>query len=357
MKKIITLIMILVGSFSFQAQSQNDSNKKINWAAIPVVNYSNTTGASFGVMANAYYKVNFNDSISPSSSTGVFGMYTTNQTSFLAVFQRLYLNEDAWRMMLAFGTGNINSQYWQEFPIGGGDFIGFGTRAQFAMGQVEHKVFNNLYVGINATFIQSKTTFNFPDFFPDSLKYDKRNMNNLGFQVNYDKRDHQINPYKGFNIKLKGNFFREWMKSDNDFNKLRFTYNQYFTLKNEKNILATRFNAVISTGDVPFQGQNVVGQDDIRGYSSGRYRNDQVYAAQAEYRWRFHDKFGMVGFIGVASAVKHFDDIFNSELLPGTGAGFRYLMIPKERINIGVDFAKGKGDWGIYFRIGEAFGR
>jgi outer membrane protein assembly factor BamA len=225
------------------------------------------------------------------------------------------------------------------------------------MGQIERKVFNNLYVGMNAIIIQSETTFNFPDFFPDSLKYDKRNMNNMGFQLNYDTRDHQVNPYHGFDIKLKGNFFREWMKSDNDFNRFRFTYNQYFTLANEKNILATRLNAVFSTGNVPFQGQNVVGQDDIRGYSSGRYRNDQVYAAQAEYRWRFHDKLGMVGFIGVASAVKHFEDIFKSELLPGAGVGFRYLMIPKERINIGVDFAKGKGDWGLYFRIGEAFGR
>ncbi len=33
------------------------------------------------------------------------------------------------------------------------------------------------------------------------------------------------------------------------------------------------------------------------------------------------------------------------------------LMIPKERINVGVDVALGKDDWGLYFRIGEEFGR
>ena len=50
-------------------------------------------------------------------------------------------------------------------------------------------------------------------------------------------------------------------------------------------------------------------------------------------------------------------DIKNAEILPGGGVGVRYMMIPKERINIGIDVAAGKGDWGLYFRIGESFGR
>jgi hypothetical protein len=50
-------------------------------------------------------------------------------------------------------------------------------------------------------------------------------------------------------------------------------------------------------------------------------------------------------------------DIFKTELLLGAAAGIRYLMLPNESINIGFDAAKGKGDWGMYFRIGESFGR
>ncbi len=44
-----------------------------------------------------------------------------------------------------------------------------------------------------------------------------------------------------------------------------------------------------------------------------------------------------------------------SGLLPGGGAGLRYLAIKEHNINLGIDIAVGKGDWGIYFRIGEAF--
>lgn len=35
--------------------------------------------------------------------------------------------------------------------------------------------------------------------------------------------------------------------------------------------------------------------------------------------------------------------------------GIRYMPIEKQRINIGIDTALGKDDWGVYFRIGESF--
>ncbi len=35
--------------------------------------------------------------------------------------------------------------------------------------------------------------------------------------------------------------------------------------------------------------------------------------------------------------------------------GFRFNVFPENHMNIGIDGAVGKDDWGIYFRIGEAF--
>jgi hypothetical protein len=68
-------------------------------------------------------------------------------------------------------------------------------------------------------------------------------------------------------------------------------------------------------------------------------------------------KFGMVGFLGVASAVEKLGDVFNTQLLPGVGAGIRYKMIPSMKINIGFDAAIGRDDYSLTFRIGETFGR
>ncbi|WP_321372872.1 BamA/TamA family outer membrane protein [uncultured Draconibacterium sp.] len=355
-KHIILLLLLQLCNFTFAIEKQ-DSLKKVSYAAIPIIDYDKTFGLSGGALVQAFYKLNQNDTISPSSSTGIFGIYSTNNTFFTAAFQQMYFNEDRWRVMMAGGFGNINFQYWQEIPVSEGVFIGFNTKATFTLLRVERKIFDQLYIGVNGIYSKAKTGYDLPDWVPDSLKSEKVNMHNIGYQLNYDKREHQLNPYGGYNIEFKHAVYSEWLNSSSNFNNFEFTYNHYFKIKNEKNILATRFKADISTGDVPFQGQNVVGQDDIRGYTSGKYRNNQVYAIQAEYRWRFYKKLGMVGFMGLATAVDSFSEIPDHELLPGIGVGFRFMMIEKERVNIGIDIAQGKDDWGLYFRIGESFGR
>jgi hypothetical protein len=353
---IIILSIVFFTNVGF-SQFKTDTTKRVNFAAIPIFNYSPSFGFSAGAMVSSFYKLNPKDTISPTSSTGVFGVYTTNKTYFAAAFQKFYIREDKWRVTLAAGVGNLNFQYWQELPIIGGQFINFNSEATFAMAMVERKIYKKLYGGLHGSYINAKTEFDVPDFFPDTLRFDERMMNNLGFLFNFDMREHQVNPYKGYNVSTKFSYYRKWMNSGNDFNKYEIIYNHYYKIKNERNIIATRLKATISGGDVPFQGQNVVGGDDIRGYSAGKFRNNQIYTIQAEYRWRFYKKLGMVGFFGLASAVDKIGDITTSELLPGVGVGMRYLVIPKERINIGIDIAKGKGDWGLYFRIGESFGR
>jgi len=104
------------------------------------------------------------------------------------------------------------------------------------------------------------------------------------------------------------------------------------------------------------EGQFVVGRDDIRGYTNGKHRANQVYDIQAEYRWNFYKKWGAVAFGGIATAVDKPNEITWDGILPAAGVGIRYKAVPTEDINIGIDVAVGKDDWGIYFRIGEAFG-
>jgi hypothetical protein len=64
-----------------------------------------------------------------------------------------------------------------------------------------------------------------------------------------------------------------------------------------------------------------------------------------------------VSFGGVATAINTSSDLQFSNMLPAVGAGIRFLAIPSSKINIGIDVAVGKEDWGLYIRIGEAFTR
>ena len=80
-----------------------------------------------------------------------------------------------------------------------------------------------------------------------------------------------------------------------------------------------------------------------------------MIAVQGEYRWNPHKKIGAVGFLGVATILESINESDNGKLLPGIGAGFRYLVIPEYKMRAGFDVAVGQDDWGFYFRIGEAF--
>ncbi len=355
MNRNLTLTLWFILALSAIAQEDNEipRNKKV--AAIPIFNYSRTVGFSFGFMGQIFYKINKNDSISPTSYTGLIGLLTTNQTYFTGVFQNYYLKEDTWRLKIAAGYGNINFQYWQESPDMYGTFVDYNTKHSFLLLQAQRKIYNKLYAGLNFVISEAKTEYDEVSGVPEVQLVEYNIMNNIGYLINLDKREHQMNPYEGFNISIKNDFYREWLNSSYNFEKFKITYNHFYTINNTNNILATRISFNISTGNVPFEGENVVGREDIRGYSEGKYRDKQVYAIQAEYRWHFYKQFGMVGFAGLASAVNDASELFKNNILPGTGLGLRYMMIPNERINIGIDVAVGKDDWGLYFRIGEAF--
>jgi outer membrane translocation and assembly module TamA len=76
---------------------------------------------------------------------------------------------------------------------------------------------------------------------------------------------------------------------------------------------------------------------------------------QAEYRWNFYKRWGAVGFLGFASVFESINKEHDGDILPGIGIGIRFTAFTDNHMNVGLDAAVGKNDWGIYFRIGEAF--
>ena len=84
-------------------------------------------------------------------------------------------------------------------------------------------------------------------------------------------------------------------------------------------------------------------------------RGNYIPAIQGEYRWNFVDRWGAVCFFGFASVFESINTEDDGRLLPGVGFGFRYTAFTDNHMNVGLDIATGRNDWGIYFRIGEAF--
>ena len=103
---------------------------------LPYLDYDRALGASLGLVPMAMMNLSEKDTISPSSTIGLFGMYSENKTWFTMAFGKFYLNEDNWRITAAGGFGDINFQYYVANPIN--RWFRYNTVADFAFLEVQN---------------------------------------------------------------------------------------------------------------------------------------------------------------------------------------------------------------------------
>ncbi len=338
-----------ITTFSFSQKRervQDKSTKKFK--VIPYLSYNRTYDFMFGAVPMIMYKTDKNDSISPPSISGAMGIYTTNKTWFALAFSKLYFKEDQWRMTIGAGIGNVNSQFLQSGTTS--EFIDYQTGADFFKIEVQRKIGQGLYIGGNYLFTKFDNEYEFETPIEEEVK-----LNGLGLVFLWDKRDEVYYPKNGSKFNFKFTSYPEFMSNEDASSQISLQYNQYINTNKSRDVIALRAYGGFGLGEVPFNNLIVVGGTDLRGYSMGEYRGKQLLAVQSEYRYNFKHNMGLVGFAGIGTIFESNIESNNGDLLPSAGFGFRYTAFPEYKMNVGLDVAAGKGDWGVYFRIGESF--
>jgi outer membrane protein assembly factor BamA len=360
---------LLLSEVCINLDTVKKKEKKIAFMPLPTLTYDRSQGAGVGVIAMGLFKAD-NSKKSPLSRVMAIGNYATNDSYYAMLGTRLYLLEDRWRLLAAVGYINYNFQAYQTFEdidMGGQTgvyetpYTTKGTMFAFAL---QRRVFENFYMGIGGFLMRSDVTVTLPN---DIEVVEPSNTNSLSIPISYDTRNSVYNPSSGIFIDSRFSTVPTWLGNDNDFIKTFLNINHYKKMSDTK-VLASRFAMKANFGDVPFESQDYIGQTDLRGYTQGEYRGNQTYTVQSEFRNNFYKKWGYVGFAGLGIAYRKSEegaaagDWYNvgaswSKPLPSIGAGVRYQVIEKagQKINAGIDIAAGRGDWGFYFRITEAF--
>jgi len=354
MKQLLALLFLILSGLGSLAQnidmgskSDSDSIEHFKFMPLPYINYDRSLEFQIGALPMAMYTLNKKDTVSPQSVSGLIGIWTTNKSWFTIAFSKFYLKEDKWRITAAGGFVSVNFQTYVDLPIGG--FINYNTAADFILLQLQRRVIGKWFVGFHYDYLKFNTRF----AGLDKPKYSY--LNGLGVIISRDGRDNVYYPKSGGESELDWTNYPSFINEKGGINKGELSHNHFFSLRENKDIIAVRAYAGFGLGDLAFEQQFIVGQTDIRGYTQGKYRGEQLYSIQGEYRWNFAEKFGLVGFFGLATIGGSLNDDYNGLLLPGVGGGFRYTAFEKNHFNVGLDAAVGKDDWGLYFRIGEAF--
>ena len=349
---IVSVILFISLKVQLHAQDQpsDELQRKKSFIAIPTFNYNRSLDFQFGAMAVYFHQISKRDTIAPPSTIGTTGFYTTNDSWYAFLFHRMFIKQDKWRVVWAAGTGDINFQFYTD-QIPGGFFIDYTTSSGFVFVSGLKNVTKRLYMGVMASYSRLNTEFYLGELEnPDSLKH----LVSLGIPITWDSRDYIYNASNGIDSRLVFLVSNKAFGSDLNFTTLSFHINHYTRL-NPKGVLASRATVYSGLGEVPFEATRSVGRNDIRGYTQGKFRGEQIASIQTEYRGNLPKRWGYVVFFGLAAAFNTTTMEDWSKLLPGGGAGLRWMALKERKINIGIDVAAGREDWGLYFRIGEAF--
>jgi len=343
------LFLVLLSTFGqgFGGGESSRIDGRAKFMPIPYVNYDRSMGFTLGAVPMLMFNPVEKDSISPSSLIGGVGTYSTSKTWFLMGFGIFYFKEDRWRITAAGGLGTWHFQFFLDYP--GAGWIPYQSDANFALVRVERKIYQKLYGGISYVFADVITSTE------DLPITDTMNLHGLGLNLSLDQRSNPYYPRSGYYTNLKFNTFPEWFGNEDASQKLEFDYNHYFPIRADKDVIAARLYTGVGLGELSFNQQFIVQSPNIRGYTQGAYRGNQTLAMQGEYRWNFHQRWGAVGFAGVATVFNAINEDDNGKLLPGVGTGIRFRAFEETNMSVGLDVAAGIGDWGVYFQIGEAF--
>lgn len=343
----ILLILFCLGSAEGQIGGPGPGR---TWVALPIVYHTPETAWAFGAGLSYTFHL---DTLGRHPSTIQFGgVYTLeNQLLTYADFN-FYHPEKRWEVSGRAGYDDYVYQYWANTT---GKEI---YKMRFPHLSVTPKwvIHQDWRLGVSGDF-----NYYF-DIRTEAGGYLERYrvpgtrggwVNGLGMVLQYDRREHTIFPVHGFYGSAKMLYYGDIWGSDYEFFSaaLDLRYYKYLTAGM---IWATQgLFTVRSGGEIPFYHLSMLGGSSmLRGFYEGRYRDQNLWALQTEFRVPVWRRILVVPF-AAAGEVFNFEE-YKSELHLAAGAGLRYIVDHENRVNIRFDAAYGD-KFRFYLTIMEAF--
>lgn len=186
----------------------------------------------------------------------------------------------------------------------------------------------------------------------------------IGVEVSYDSRDFVQNAYSGVFISGIFTTYAKYLGGNTSFKIIDLDYRQYQRIKRKRRTLAWQVKGRFSfNGNTPWTDKSMLGGlENMRGYTMGRFRDDNMIFSTLEYRHMFkrkklnkkgnyNSRFGYVAWVGAGSVAPSVGQL--SDWLPNAGVGLRAELQP--RMNIRIDYGWAKGENGVYITFAEVF--
>jgi outer membrane protein assembly factor BamA len=341
-------VSLIISMLSFCAVGQ-DSIKRVKILPVPTIGFSPETRTYIGAVTLFTFNL-FRDSITRTSNAKFEFNYTWNKQLTLDAEWNYFFKEEKW-----FTKGKLQYSDYPDFYFGIGsntpeiNKLLYNSKRIVFEANILKKVGSKFFLGPNVRY------FNYYNVsYTSSPSYSELTDNsNFGFGITLlrDSRDNLLTPGKGlyFNFNAGYNF------SKTNYGQTAIDL-RYYKTWDEKLTWANRLFNEFNFGTPPFYDYAFPGGDQyVRGYDYGRYRDKDLITWQTELRTHLIWKFGMAAFGGLSNLYDS-SGFTLENMKPNYGLGLRILVDKHDKTNLRLDYALGNAEnSGFYISFGESF--
>ena len=328
--------------------------KPENLLLVPIPTSSPTFGTGL-ILGGAYFypQTEQQKEAQPASFTGAAAGYTSNDSWFAGVMQQNYWKEDKWRFTGVAGYLDLKLGLIQPDTEDNAEkSVDWLVKGSLFQARISREIWGNWYLGLSARYLDISQAIDL-DIEEEGFNVES-NISALGVGVHldYDSRDLPSNAYQGRYLELKAITSHQSNSEDDSYQSYHARFRSYHPLR-DSIVLAWEINGCARSGQIPLWDTCRLG---LRGFPATDYLGKQSLYAQAELRWRFYKRWGVVGFAGAGRMNDSFGRHGEDETIPSYGAGIRFMVLESQRINVRVDYARSdKGNEAWYLSVTEAF--
>lgn len=361
-KYFVFFYTVLLLTISFSLKAQKDSiQKKIKIQLLPVLTHSVETGWATGALLSSTFRLKTKDTLTRTSGMQALLLYTFRKQFVGAINGAVYFPHEKYIANYQFSFSHFPDKFW-----GLGNNSPDSAEEPYTFEQAY--VYLHLLRNIGSDFFigalyEYQNLFKV-DFLKDGL-FDKQNVagrygyiiSGIGASFTFDDRNNAFSPDRGNFAQFSFNHFDRVFGSDYYYTNYVIDIRKFWKIY-RNNIIAFQLYNFINTGnEIPLRSlASLGGAYRMRGYYDGRYKDKNEMILQAEDRMHLIGRFGAVVFAGLGDVAHTPFNYQLNELKYSFGAGVRFALNKKEKLNLRLDYGFAKdGNSGFYFQLGEAF--
>jgi len=330
------------------------SKKPENLLIVPIPTSNPTFGTGL-ILGGAYFypQTEQEKSTQPASFTGAAAGYTDNESWVVSAMQQSYWQEDKWRFTGAAGYMDLKLELTPSAEGGGDEApVDWLVKGPFVQTKLSRRLRGSWYLGFTARYLDISQAIDLNIEDDDFNLLSEIRAAGIGLNLDFDSRDVPFNPYQGRFFEVKAMTSSQSGSNADPYQSYNARFRSYHALADPL-VLAWDVGACMKSGRVPLWDTCRL---PLRGFSATDYLGKQSMYAQAEVRWRFYKRWGMVAFAGAGGIDDSFGQSGEDETIPSYGLGIRFMLLESQRINLRIDYARSDKDneaW--YLSVTEAF--